>query len=82
MFRVSDDELTFVNGLLATGGATTLALEASIEDATGGPESFVILNVAAIPEPETYALLLAGLTALGAMRRRDAKAKKGQPAAD
>jgi PEP-CTERM motif len=71
VFRVSDDELAFVNGLLATGGATTtLALEASIQAATGGPESFAILNIAAIPEPETYALILAGLGALGFVSRR------------
>jgi len=74
VFRVSDDELAYVNGLLANGATTTLALEATIEDATGGPESFVILNVAAIPEPETYALLLAGLGAVGFISRRRRKA--------
>jgi len=76
VFRVSDDELTFVNGLLAAGGSTTtLALEASVDDATGGPESFVILNVAApVPEPETTALLLAGLGAIGFIGRRRRKA--------
>jgi len=76
VFRVSDDELTFVNGLLAAGGSTTtLALEASIADATGGPESFAILNVAApVPEPETTALLLAGLGAIGFISRRRRKA--------
>jgi hypothetical protein len=74
VFRVSADELAYVNGLLAIGGATTtLALEASIEDATGGPESFVILNVAAVPEPETYALVLAGLCAIGFIGRRRRK---------
>jgi len=63
-----------VNGLLANGATTKLALEATIEDATGGPESFAILNVAAVPEPETYALLLAGLGAVGFISRRRRKA--------
>jgi len=70
VFRVSSDELSYVNGLLANGPTTTLALEASIADATGGPESFTVVNIAAVPEPETYALFLAGLGALGLVVRR------------
>jgi hypothetical protein len=70
VFRVSSDELSYVNGLLANGPTTTLALEASIADATGGPESFTMVNIAAVPEPETYALFLAGLGALGFVVRR------------
>jgi hypothetical protein len=66
-----------VNSWLAIGGTSTrLALEASITDFAGGPESFLIYNVApdtpvaAIPEPSTYALLLAGLGAVGFFVRR------------
>jgi hypothetical protein len=50
-----------VNGLLSSGGSgTRLALESTITDFAGGPESFLVYNLAPIPEPETYALMLAG----------------------
>jgi hypothetical protein len=43
-------------------------------DFAGGPDSFLIYNlntgVAPIPEPETYALMLAGLGAMGFIARR------------
>ena len=66
-----------VDGWLLAGGADTrLALEASIADFSGGPETFLIYNlapdgpVAAIPEPGTYALMLAGLGVVGFVARR------------
>lgn len=56
VFRVDSAEQSFVNGLLALGGpGTTLALEASIGDATGGPESFTVISlgpVNPVPEPD------------------------------
>ena len=77
-FVVSADEQAYVNGLLATGGSgTTLALESTITDFAGGPESFLVYNlgtaVAPIPEPGTYALMVAGLGALGFVAKRRRK---------
>jgi hypothetical protein len=78
-FVVDQAQQAYVNGLLAAGGSgTTLALEASIGDFAAGPESFLIYNLGTpinpVPEPETYALMLAGLGAMGFMAKRRRKA--------
>jgi PEP-CTERM motif len=53
----------------ASFGANLIGLSASLSDATGGPETFFVASAggvtAPIPEPQTYALLLAGLGAVG-----------------
>ncbi len=46
-----------------------VGLAATLTDATGGPDTF-FLAAAPIPEPETYALLLAGLGVVGFIARR------------
>jgi hypothetical protein len=57
-------------------GANLFGLSASVSDATGGFETFFVANAGGvtppIPEPQTYALMLAGLGAVGfmAFRRR------------
>ena len=80
-FVVDAAQQPYVNGLLAQGGSTTtLALESTITDVAGGPESFLIYNLAPlipgggddtlIPEPASMALLGAGLMGVGLIRRR------------
>ena len=56
-------------------GANRIGLSASLDGATGGPETFFAASAGggitpAIPEPETYALMLAGLGAIGLVARR------------
>jgi len=70
-FVVDQAQQTQVNSWLGTGGSgTTLALEGTIGDFAGGPESFLVYNLAPIPEPQTYALMLAGLGVIGFMATR------------
>lgn len=54
-----------------------VGLSASVNLATGGFETFFVANsgtVAPIPEPETYALMLAGLAAVGFVAKRRRRA--------
>jgi PEP-CTERM motif len=58
-------------------GSNLIGLYASLSDATGGPETFFVASASGgvtppIPEPQTYALMLAGLGVVGfvAARRR------------
>jgi hypothetical protein len=59
---------------LATGAATSLGAFGIAGSIVGAPQ-LAGLTVSAIPEPQTYALMLAGLAAVGVVaRRRTAKA--------
>jgi len=73
VFVVSGNELAYVNSLIAPG--VILSLNASLTNISGGPDSFLILNlhtpgVVKIPEPASIALLGIGFLAFGASRRK------------
>jgi hypothetical protein len=93
----SQDTVTFADGLLSntlTGGTgaitsghytwtyTLTAGEAAYYALSGSAIASAELAVAAVPEPETYALMLLGLTGIGAVaRRRRSEAKPDTVAA-
>lgn len=52
-------------------GLNLVGLSATATEAAGGPETFFITNVAAVPEPSTYSMLLLGLLGIGFLRRRN-----------
>ena len=83
-FVVDKAQQAFVNSLLAIGGAgTTLALEATLANFDGGPETFLIYKIGSdgpvpfgsVPEPSTVALLGLGLLGAAASRRKSANSK-------
>jgi hypothetical protein len=76
VFGLDDAQATALNALIAGNPGYILATGATFANAEGGPETIAAVRlepVVAIPEPETYALMLAGIGALGfvARRRRD-----------
>jgi len=64
---------TLLGASTTTFANVRVGLAATLTDATGGPDTFFAGNaaqVAAIPEPSTYALMLAGLACIGFTVRR------------
>lgn len=72
VFRLTDSEAAALQSVFAPGNRVGLA--ATANNATGGFETFFIANSAStvtpIPEPQTYALMLAGLGAVGLLVQR------------
>jgi hypothetical protein len=71
-FRLTDSEAAQLQAVFAPGARVGLA--ATANNATGGFETFFVANtstsVTPIPEPDTYALMLGGLGAVGLLARR------------
>lgn len=70
----SDSNLT--DGLFSAIGPGTYKLQFMFDSAKGGTDARLIsglINVTAVPEPESYAMFLAGLGVLGAIARRRTK---------
>jgi len=73
----SSEAAAFAAAVTASGvsfDSIRAGLSASASNATGGNETFFIADaggpIAAVPEPQTYALLLAGLAGIGFVTRR------------
>jgi len=74
-FKVDQAEQTFLNNLVFAQqgfGNYRIALESTLSDAAGGPESWLAVNLGnAVPEPSTWGLMILGIGMIGgAMRRR------------
>ena len=76
VFGLTGPEATTLSGLFVGANFSTLrvGLHADASEATGGNETFFVANsglpVTSVPEPENYALMLAGLGLLGFIARR------------
>lgn len=67
------EQTTLAATMAANAGNEIFTVGATFANAQGGPETISaarLTQVAAVPEPETYALMLAGIGALGFVARR------------
>ena len=72
VFALTSGEASQLNAtMLANAGNEVFTVGATFANAQGGPETIAAIRlVSAIPEPETYVLMLAGIGAIGFVARR------------
>jgi hypothetical protein len=78
LIGVDATQQTYLNNTVfnqAGYGDFRIALESTITGVAGGAESFSALTTA-VPEPQTYAMMLAGLGLMGFVGRRRARKQK------
>jgi hypothetical protein len=75
VFALTPAEQTTLNNTMAANpGNEVFTVGATFANAQGGPETISAIRlVSAVPEPETYVLMLAGIGALGFVARRRSK---------
>lgn len=73
-FKVDAAEQSFLNNLIFNQqgfGNYRIALESTISDAAGGPESWLAVNLGnAVPEPSTWGMMILGVGMIGSVMRR------------
>jgi len=73
-FKVDQAEQTFLNNLIFGQqgfGDYRIALESTLSDAAGGPDSWLAVNLGnAVPEPATWGMMILGVGMIGGVMRR------------
>jgi len=67
VFKLDDPHAAALDSAISAFGATRIGLSATANDATGGHETFFLM---AVPEPSTWAMLVAGAIGVAGMVRR------------